>query len=63
MKTVSISLPFDSLPTHEYIKYLNRAEYAQSLGFHQDKDVVKLAEHIYRKELENESDISEKRRS
>lgn len=57
------SLPFESLPTHEYMKYINRAEYAQDIGLHQDKDVVQLARYIYEKELHNESSISEERRS
>lgn len=57
------SLPFESLPSHEYMKYINRADYAQSLGLHQDKDVIELAEYIYEKELQNESNISEERRT
>ena len=64
MKTASTKdLPFNSLPTDEYMKYINRADHAQSLGLHQDKDVIELAEYIYEKELQNESNISEERRT
>jgi len=63
MKTVSTNLPFESLPSHEYMKYINRADYAQSLGLHRDKDVIQLARYIYEKELQNESNISEERRT
>jgi hypothetical protein len=45
------------------MKYINRADHAQSLGLHQDKDVIELAEYIYEKELQNESNISEERRT
>lgn len=54
-------LDFESLPSHKYIEYLNKAEKIQQMGLHLNKDVIELANKIYintSMEANNESKIN-----